>query len=200
MTGGVLLILGLTGSIGMGKSTTAAMFGQAGVPVFDSDAAVHALYRGEAVPLVAKAFPGVVVDGVVDRQQLGRMVLGAGAAMQRLESIVHPLVRERERAFRHAAVQNGRRLLVLDIPLLFETEGEARADVIVVVTASEAVQKQRVLQRPGMTEEKLAAIMARQVPDAEKRRRAHALIDTGRGFDVAARAIADLLRALAPLA
>jgi dephospho-CoA kinase len=183
----------------MGKSTTAQMFRARGVPVFDSDAAVHALYRGEAVPLIEKAFPGSTADGAVDRQKLGRFVLDDRAAMHKLEAIIHPLVREHELAFRREVASAGRRLLVLDIPLLFETGGESRADLIVVVTAPEAVQKQRVLARPGMTGEKLAAIMARQVPDAEKRRRAHALIDTGLGLAAAERAVADLLRALAPV-
>jgi dephospho-CoA kinase len=194
-----LLILGLTGSIGMGKSTTAAMFCAAGVPVFDSDAAVHALYRGEAVPLLEAAFPGSTAAGAVDRHKLGRMVLDDRAAMDKLEGIIHPLVRAHELAFRRQAEAAGHRVLVLDIPLLFETRGEHRADLIVVVTAPAPVQKQRVLARPGMTPEKLAAIMARQLPDAEKRRRAHALIDTGHGLAVAERAVADLLRALAPV-
>jgi len=194
-----LLVLGLTGSIGMGKSTTAAMFRAAGVPVFDLDATVHALYRGEAVPLIEAAFPGSTAAGAVDRQKLGRAVLDDHAAMQKLEAIIHPLVLERQQAFRREAAAAGHRVVVLDIPLLFETRGERRADLVVVVTAPESVQKQRVLARSGMTAEKLAAIMARQVPDAEKRRRAHALIDTGLGLEAAQRAVADLLRALAPV-
>lgn len=194
-----MLVLGLTGSIGMGKSTTAAMFRANGVPVFDSDATVHALYQGEAVPLIEAAFPGSTAGGAVDRQKLGPMVLDDRAAMHKLEAIIHPLVREHELAFRRRVTAAGHRMLVLDIPLLFETRGERRADLIVVVTAPEPVQKQRVLARAGMTEQKLAAIMARQVPDAEKRRRAHALIDTGLGLAAAERAVSDLLRALAPV-
>jgi len=194
-----LLVLGLTGSIGMGKSTTAAMFRASGVPVYDSDATVHALYQGEAVPLIEAAFPGSTTAGAVDRQKLGPMVLDDPAAMRRLEAIIHPLVQDRQQAFRREAAAGGHRIVVLDIPLLFETGGERRADLVVVVSAPEPVQKQRVLARAGMTEAKLAAIMARQVPDAEKRRRAHALIDTGFGLAAAERAVADLLRALAPV-
>ncbi len=191
-----MLRLGLTGSIGMGKSTTAAMFRAEGVPVHDADAAVHRLYAGKAAPLVEAAFPGVVKDGRVDRTLLGARVLGDGAAMKRLEAIVHPLVREAEEEFlREAAKQAS--VAVLDIPLLFETGGESRADAIVVVTASPAIQRERVLARPGMSEERFQQILARQMPDAEKRRRAHFLVDSGRGLESARRQVRDILRATA---
>lgn len=194
-----MLRLGLTGSIGMGKSTTAAMFRAAGVPVHDADAAVHRLYAGKAAPLVEAAFPGVVKDGAVDRTLLGARVLGDGAAMKRLEAIVHPLVREAEEEFLRAA--SGRSsVAVLDIPLLFETSGEARADAIVVVTASPGIQRERVLARPGMSEERFGQILARQMPDAEKRRRAHFLVDSGRGLESARRQVRDILRATAGMA
>jgi dephospho-CoA kinase len=189
------LILGLTGSVGMGKSTTAALFRARGVPVHDADREVHALYRGAAVAPVGSAFPGVVVDGVVDRGRLGRRVLGDDDAMRRLEAIVHPLVREAEAAF--LAGQGAQPLVVLDIPLLLETGRERDCDLVVVVSAPEAVQRERVLARPGMTEARLAAILARQMPDADKRRRAHVVIDTGRGFDAAEAQVDDLIRALA---
>jgi len=190
-------VLGLTGSIGMGKSTTAAMFRAAGVPVFDSDATVHSLYRAEAVPLIAEAFPGTIVDGDVDRARLSAVVLSDPMAMKKLEAIVHPLVRQRERAFRAQCGAAGHRQIVLDVPLLFETGGEKRVNLVVVVSAPEAVQKARVMTRPLMTEAKLAAILAKQMPDCEKRRRAHVVIDTGSGLEIARRAVEDLIRALA---
>jgi dephospho-CoA kinase len=191
-----MLRLGLTGSIGMGKSTTAAMFRAEGVPVHDADAAVHRLYAGKAAPLVEAAFPGVVKDGRVDRALLGQRVLGDSAAMKRLEVIVHPLVREAEEVFlREAAGRSS--VAVLDIPLLFETGGEARADAIVVVTADPETQRRRVLARPGMSEERFQQILARQMPDAEKRRRAHFLVDSGRGLESARRQVRDILRATA---
>lgn len=188
-------ILGLTGSIGMGKSATAAMFREAGVPVHDADAAVHALYAGEAAPLIEAAFPGTVVDGVVDRPALSARVLGDDAAMKRLEAIVHPLVAARKAAFLQRWA--GRPLVVLDVPLLFETGGEGRCDAVAVVSADAAVQRSRVLARPGMTPERFEAILARQVPDSHKRRRAHVVIDTGRGFEPARRQVVDLVRCLA---
>lgn len=188
-------ILGLTGSIGMGKSATAAMFRELGVPVHDADAAVHALYAGAAAPLIEAAFPGTVKEGVVDRVALSGHVLGHDAAMKRLEGIVHPLVSEHKAAFLER--WSTRPLVVLDVPLLFETGGERRCDAVVVVSADAAVQRSRVLARPGMTVERFEAILARQVADSEKRRRAHAVIDTGRGFDAARRQVADLVRSLA---
>ncbi|HVL72692.1 MAG TPA: dephospho-CoA kinase [Beijerinckiaceae bacterium] len=190
-------VLGLTGSIGMGKSTTAALFRRAGAPVDDADAAVHALYRGEAAPLVEAAFPGTVVEGVVDRAALSKAVLGDPERIARLEGIVHPLVRRRRDRFLAEAAASGAAVAVLDIPLLLETGGDRDCDAVLVVTAPEAVQRQRVLARPGMTTEKLAAILAKQMPDREKRRRAHFLVDTGRGFEAAERQVRDILRALA---
>jgi dephospho-CoA kinase len=193
----VTFILGLTGSIGMGKSTTAAMFRDAGVPVHDADAAVHRLYAGKAAPLIEAAFPGATKDGAVDRARLAALLGGDGAAFRRLEAIIHPLVREEEIAFVVAASAARAPLIVLDVPLLFETGGENRCDAVAVVTASEAVQRTRVLARPGMDEARLAALMARQMPDAEKRRRAHFLVDTGRGMASAKGAVRSILRALA---
>ncbi|MGE3928503.1 MAG: dephospho-CoA kinase [Lautropia sp.] len=184
-----MIVLGLTGSIGMGKSTTAAMFRDVGVPVHDSDEAVHRLYAGPAAPLVEAAFPGTVVDGVVDRARLSEQVLGNREAIGRLERIVHPLVRADADAFLERNRAAGAPLVVLDIPLLFETGGRDRVDKVVVVTAPAEVQRQRVLARPGMTAEKFEAIRARQVPDAEKREQADYVIDTGAGLDGARRAV-----------
>lgn len=190
-------ILGLTGSIGMGKSATAGMFRGLGVPVHDADAAVHALYRGRAVAPVGEAFPGVVRDGAIDRVALAKRVLDDTPAMRRLEAIVHPLVRGEEEAFLSRARKSGARLVVLDIPLLLEIGATGRVDAIAVVSAPKAVQEARVMARPGMTQEKFAAILARQVPDAEKRRRAHFVIDTSRGFEAARQRVAGIVRALA---
>ncbi|MHA7775626.1 dephospho-CoA kinase [Roseibium sp. M-1] len=192
-----MIRIGLTGSIGMGKSTTAKMFAAAGVPVQDSDATVHALYAGRAAPLIEAVFPGTVRDGKVDRTLLSPHVLGKPEAMKRLESIVHPLVREEEQLFLERVRAEHRRIVMLDIPLLFETGGEHRVDAIVVVTADGEVQRQRVLARPGMTEDRFEAILARQMPDAEKRRRAHFLIDTGLGMESARRQVRAILKALA---
>jgi dephospho-CoA kinase len=191
-----MIVLGLTGSIGMGKSATAKMFAEAGVPVHDSDEAVHRLYAGKAAPLIEAAFPGVTVAGVVDRTKLGGKVLGDPAALKRLEAIVHPLVRADADAFleRHRAA--GAPLAVLDIPLLFETGGRDRVDKVVVVSAAPEIQRERVLARPGMSEDKLAAILARQVPDAEKKRLADFVIDTGRGFDAARADVASIIHRL----
>ena len=190
-------ILGLTGSIGMGKSTTAALFQARGIPVHDADATVHALYRGRAVPLIATAFPDAVRDGVVDRLSLSAAVLGRPEAMARLEAIVHPLVREDEASFLRGCRQRGAGLAVLDVPLLLETGGESRCDAVLVVSAPEAVQRARVLARPGMTPERLDAILARQMPDAQKRARAHFIVDTSRGVVAAARQVGSILAALA---
>lgn len=191
------LVIGMTGSIGMGKSATAAMFRDAGVPVHDADATVHALYRGAAVPLIEAAFPGTVKNGVVDRPALSARVLGDDAAMKRLEAIVHPLVRAAEEGFVTAAVSAGRPMVVLDIPLLLEGGGERRCDVVLVVSAPEAVQRARVLARPGMTPERFESILARQMSDSAKRARAHLIIETGSGFDAARRQVAGILRAFA---
>ena len=192
-----MIVLGLTGSIGMGKSTTAAMFAAEGVPVYDADKAVHVLYRGRAVDPVEAAFPGVVVDGVIDRGLLGERVLGNSDAMKRLEAIVHPLVREEENAFLERARAALAPCAVLDVPLLFETGRQDRADAVVVVTADVEIQRARVLTRDGMTEAKFEGILARQMPDSEKRRRAHFLVDTGRGLEPARRSVRAILAAVA---
>ena len=178
-----MIIVGLTGSIGMGKSTTAAMFAEEGIAVHDADQTVHHLYRGRAAPLVESAFPGTVTDGAVDRTKLAGLVLGDSAALKKLENIVHPLVRAEELAFLKQAEAKGAAMVVLDIPLLFETGGEKRVDKIVVATAPAEVQRERVLGRAGMSEEKFQAILAKQVPDAEKRERADFLVDTSEGLE-----------------
>jgi dephospho-CoA kinase len=178
-----MVVIGLTGSIAMGKSTAERFFAEAGVPVHDADLAVHRLYAGEAVPLIEAAFPGVAGADGVDRAKLAARVLGDGAAMRRLESIIHPLVRREEADFLAAAEKSGTPVAVLDIPLLFETGGEARVDAVVVVSAPAAVQRARVFARADMTEEKFQALLARQLPDAEKRRRADFVVDTSGSFD-----------------
>ncbi len=189
-------VVGLTGSIGMGKSTAANTFRRLRVPVFDADAAVHALQSrgGRAVGPIGAAFPGTVREGRVDREALRRAVLGNGPALTRLERIVHPLVRDAERRFLAAARRRAEPLVVLDIPLLYETRGEGRCDLVLVVSAPVAVQRIRVLRRPGMTEERLAAILARQMPDREKRRRADRVVETGLSRHAAQRAIRALVR------
>jgi dephospho-CoA kinase len=192
-----MLILGLTGSIGMGKSATARAFAEAGVPVHEADAVVHQLYAGEAVAAIEQAFPGSAVQGRVDRGRLSEMVVGDAQAMGRLESIVHPLVREAERRFLVAASQRGAGVALLDIPLLFETGGEARVDAVVVVSAPEPLQRMRVLGRAGMTAEKLDGLLAKQLPDREKRKRAHFIVDTSRSFDSARAQVRGILRAVA---
>jgi dephospho-CoA kinase len=194
-----MIVLGLTGSIGMGKTTTAQMFRDAGVPVYDADAAVHALYQpgGQAVAPIAEAFPGVVgATGAVDRLAL-RTALGTdAAAWKRLESIVHPLVQQAQTAFLAKARDEGRTVVVLDIPLLFENGGEKMVDAVVVVSAPKAVQRERVLARPGMTPEALNAILAKQTPDAEKRAKADFIINNGLGLDEARQQVRALLDAL----
>lgn len=190
-------VLGLTGSMGMGKSTTAAMFREAGIPVFDADATVHALYRGRAAERIEAAFPGTVKEGVVDRTALSARLEGDRAAFSRLESIVHPLVREARAAFMARAVQDGARLVVWDIPLLFETGADGDVDAVLVVTAPPDIQRARIMERPGADAARLGAILARQMPDADKRRRAHFVIDTSHGLDYARRAVTDILRCLA---
>lgn len=192
-----MIRLGLTGSIGMGKSATAAMFRDAGVPVHDSDAEVHRLYAGAAAPLIEAAFPGVLKDGVVDRTALGARVLNNAEAMKRLEAIVHPLVRQSTADFLQRTEKAGYPLIVFDVPLLFEVGRDRDCDAVLVVSADPAVQRARVLARPGMTQEKFQAILARQIPDSDKRRRAHFVIDTGHGFDAARRAVAGVIRTLA---
>jgi dephospho-CoA kinase len=193
-----MFVLGLTGSIGMGKSTTARLFAEAGVPVHDADAAVHRLYEGEAVALIEDAFPGTSVAGKVDRERLAARVLDDPVGIKRLESIIHPLVRVAETRFIAAAAESGARVVVLDIPLLFETGGEARVDAVVVVSAPPEVQRARALERPGMTPAKLDAILQKQMPDSEKRARAHFLVDSSRGIDSARTQVRGILRAVAP--
>ncbi len=194
-----MLVVGLTGSIAMGKSETARMFARLGYPVFDADEVVHRLYDtgGAAVALIARDFPSAVVDGKVDRTALAERVTGDPEALARLETIVHPLVRREQQAFLAAARDAGHRFAVVDIPLLFETARDKDVDVVVVASAPEDVQKTRALARPGMTEEKFAAILARQLPDSEKRRRADFVVDTSSGLEAAfeqVRAIADQLK------
>lgn len=191
-----MVILGLTGSIGMGKSTTAAMFRDAGIRVFDADAAVHALYEGAAVPAIEEAFPGTTKDGVVDRELLRQRVFDDAGVLHRLEAIVHPLVQEVRATFLAEAGAAGAGLLVLDIPLLYETGGERGVDAVAVVSAPEAVQKARVMARAGMTEERFSAIRARQVPDSEKRRRADFVIETGDGLERARARVGEVIAAL----
>jgi dephospho-CoA kinase len=186
-------IIGLTGSIGMGKTTVARMFAARGVPVHDADAAVHDLYRAEAVPLVEAAFPGTTTPDGVDRTKLGARVLGDEAAMQRLERIVHPLVQQRQAEFLEAARKQGASVAILDIPLLFETGRDKACDAVIVVSAPFDVQKSRVLTRPGMTEARFEAILARQLPDAEKRLRADHVIETGGALDETDRQVSAFL-------
>lgn len=189
-----MLVIGLTGSIGMGKSTTAALFREEGIPVNDADEIVHQLYSGKAAPLIEAAFPGTTVDGVVDRARLSAQLAAQPEAFKRLEAIVHPLVRDAELAFRRSAADAGHDMIVLDIPLLFETGGEARVDAIVVVSCDPDLQRARVLARPGMTVEKFEMILSRQVPDADKRRRADYVIDTGHGLETARAAVKAIIR------
>jgi len=192
-----MFVLGLTGSIGMGKSTTAAMFRAEGIEVHDSDAVVHALYTGGAAAVIEAAFPGTVRDGVVDRGLLGAKVLDDPAALARLEAIVHPLVAESRAAFLTEAAKKGEQIVVLDIPLLFETGLDRDVDAVVLVTAPETVQRERVSKRPGMTPEHLAVILERQMSDAEKRARAHFIIDTSGDLAATGRQVRGILRALA---
>lgn len=191
-------VIGLTGSIGMGKSTTAAMFREAGIPVYDADAAVHALYDlgGAAVGPVGDAFPGVVKDGRVDREELRKRVLGQPEELKRLNAIVHPLVGRHRGTFFEDAERAGADMVVLDIPLLFETGGDRNMDAVVVVSAPPEMQRERVLARPGMTPDRLEAILAQQLPDAEKRSRADYVVDTGRGLDAARDQVREIIAAL----
>ena len=188
-----MIILGLTGSIGMGKSTTAKLFAEAGVPVYDADATVHMLYEGQAAPAIEAAFPGATVDGKVDRNRLSARVVHDPAAIKRLEAIVHPMLGASRQKFLHDAEQSGAPVAVVDVPLLFETGGEHRVDAVVVVTTTPEIQRQRILERPNMTEEKLQAILARQMPDAEKRKRANFVVDTSHGLDPVRARIRDIL-------
>jgi len=194
-----MFILGLTGSISMGKSATAKMFAAEGVPVHDADAVVHALYDGEATPAIEAAFPGTTANGKVDREKLGKRVLSDAASIARLEQIVHPLVAKARDKFLSEAARSGAKVAVLDIPLLYETKGNARCDAVVVVSAPADVQRKRAFERPGMTEQKLETILARQMPDAEKRRRADFIVDTSQGFDHARDQVRDILARVATM-
>jgi dephospho-CoA kinase len=178
-----MIVLGLTGSVAMGKSTTAGFFAEAGVPVHDADSVVHRLYEGDAVPVVEAAFPGTTADGKIDRVKLGSRVMGDLAALRQLEAIVHPMVQDAERRFLAEAEAKGAPVVVLDIPLLFETGGDSRVDAVVVATAPAEVQRARAMTRSGMTEQRFDAMLARQMPDSEKRLRADFLVDTSHGFD-----------------
>jgi dephospho-CoA kinase len=188
-----MIILGLTGSIGMGKSTTAKLFAEAGVPVYDADAAVHMLYEGEAAPAIEAAFPGATVDGKVDRNRLSARVVHDPAAIKRLEQIVHPMLGASRQKFLRDAEQSGAPVAVVDVPLLFETGGEERVDAVVVVTTTPEIQRQRILERPNMSDEKLDAILTRQMPDSEKQKRAHFVVDTSHGLDPVRKRIRDIL-------
>ncbi len=192
-----MFLIGLTGSIGMGKSATGRMFAARGVPVHDADAEVHRLYENEAVAPLKEAFPGAIVDGRVDRVRLSQAVLGDDRAMKHLESIVHPLVRAGEKAFLDKAFSQGRMAAAVEVPLLLEVSGDARVDAVVLASAPAEVQRDRVLKRGGMSTEKFEQILARQIPDAEKRRRSHFVVDTSRGFAFAEKQVDDILRALA---
>ena len=194
-----MIVLGLTGSFGMGKSATAKMFAEQGVPVHDADAAVHKLYEGEAVAPIEAAFPGTTQGGKVDRAKLGQRVIGDAAAMRRLEAIVHPLVRQAEERFLAEAERKGAKVAVLDIPLLFETGGEQRCDAVVVVSAPAEVQRQRVLERPGMTEARFQGLAGKQVADAEKRARADFIVDSGQGFEHARAQVREILAQVAKM-
>jgi dephospho-CoA kinase len=194
-----MIVLGLTGSIGMGKSTTAALFEEASVPVYDADAAVHQLYEGEAVAAIEAAFPGTTENGKVDRNKLSARVVHDAAAMRKLEEIVHPMLGASRQKFLQDAEQSGAPVAVVDVPLLFETGGEKRVDAVVVVTTSLEIQRERILARPNMTAEKLDAILARQMPDAEKRKRAHFVVDTSHGLDPVRARIKDILAEAAKL-
>jgi dephospho-CoA kinase len=192
-------VLCLTGSLGMGKSTAAKFFAEEGVPVHDSDATVHALYEGEATPLIEQAFPGSTAHGKVDRTKLAAMVLNDSAALARLEAIVHPMVTASRQKFLAEARQRGASVVLLDVPLLFETRADHGCDAVVVVSAPSEIQRKRAFERPGMTDDKLAAILAKQMPDAEKRRRADFVVDSSQSFDHARAQIREILRKVATL-
>ncbi len=188
-----MIILGLTGSIGMGKSTTAKLFAEAGVPVYDADATVHLIYEGEAAPAIEAAFPGTTIGGKVDRARLSERVVHDPAAIKRLEQIVHPMLRAYHQKFLDDAEQSGAPVAVVDVPLLYETGGEKRVDAVVVVTTTPEIQRERILTRDNMTDEKLNVILARQLPDAEKRKRADFVVDTSHGLDPVRARIRDIL-------
>jgi dephospho-CoA kinase len=186
-------VLGLTGSIGMGKSTTAKLFAEAGVPVYDADATVHLVYDGEAAPAIEAAFPGTTAGGKVDRAKLSAQVLNDAAALRRLEAIVHPMLRAYHQKFLDDAERSGAPVAVVDVPLLYETGGENRVDAVVVVTTDPDIQRARILSRDNMTDEKLGAILARQLPDAEKRKRADFVVDTSHGLEPVRARIREIL-------
>ena len=194
-----MIVLGLTGSIGMGKSTTAKLFAEAGVPVYDADATVHHLYEGEAAPAIEAAFPGTTADGKVDRNKLSAQVVHDPAAMKQLERIVHPMLGASRQKFLLDAEQSGAPVAVVDVPLLFETGGEKRVDAVVVVTTTPEIQRKRILARDNMTGEKLDAILARQLPDAEKRARADFVVDTSDGLEPVRARIRDILQQAAKM-
>jgi dephospho-CoA kinase len=188
-----MIILGLTGSIGMGKSTTAKLFAEAGVPVYDADAAVHRLYEGEAAAAIEAAFPGTTVEGKVDRARLSSRVVHDPAAMKRLEGIVHPMLGASRQRFLDDAERSGAPVAVVDVPLLYETGGEKRVDAVVVVTTTPEIQRERILGRENMSNEKLDALLARQLPDRDKRARADFIVDTSHGLDPVRARIRDIL-------
>lgn len=195
-----MIVAGLTGSIGMGKTTTANMFRELGCPVHDADATVHRLYEGKAVAVIEAAFPGTTKEGKVDRKLLGARVLNDAVAMKDLEAIVHPLVREAEQDFLAKARADGQAVVILDIPLLFETGAHDRVDAIIVVTARAETQRARVMARAGMTEETFSAILSKQMPDHEKRLRADFLVDTDHGIPAAEKQVAAILNSLRGMA
>jgi dephospho-CoA kinase len=199
MSGERPFVLCLTGSLGMGKSRTATFFAEAGVPVHDSDAAVHALYEGEAALMIESAFPGTTAGGKVDRAKLAATVLGDDAALASLEAIVHPLVSKVRDTFLAEAQARGAPVVVLDVPLLFETGGQHNCDAVVVVSAPPEMQRRRAFERPGMTEEKFASLVAKQMPDAEKRRRADFVVDSSQSFDHTRAQVRDILRVVAKM-
>jgi dephospho-CoA kinase len=188
-----MIVLGLTGSIGMGKSTTAKLFAEAGVPVYDADATVHMIYQGEAAPAIEAAFPGATAGGKVDRARLSAQVVNDPAAMKRLEQVVHPMLRAYHQKFLSDAEQSGAPVAVVDVPLLYETGGEKRVDAVVVVTTTPEIQRERILARGNMTQEMLDTVLARQLPDAEKRKRADFVVDTSHGLDPVRARIRDIL-------
>jgi dephospho-CoA kinase len=193
-----MFVLGLTGSIGMGKSTTAKFFAEEGVPVHDSDAVVHRLYEGEAVPAIEAAFPGTTANGKVDRDRLAAHLVAHPGDFKKLEALVHPLVRAAEQEFLIDAEKSGAKVVLLDIPLLYETAGEARCDAVVVVSAPPDTQRARMKER-GMSDERFESIIARQVPDARKRERADFIVDSGQGFEHARQQVREILRAVATM-
>jgi dephospho-CoA kinase len=195
-----VIVVGLTGSIAMGKSTVSAMFAEHGVPTFDADDAVRAFYAGEGATAIEAAFPGVTTGGQVDRDRLGSQVLGDAEALKRLEGLVHPAVGEARTRFLESAAAAGRRVVIVDVPLLFETGGEANVDLVVVVSAPAPIQRERALSRAGMTEAKLGAIHGRQTSDAEKRRRAHFIIDTRGRLELTRAVVAQFMRSVAAMA